>query len=78
MGRKRDLERRSFERRNFEESRIIDVTDERAMDFWSQRLGVSAAEIIAVVREVGPNSTAVALKLEAPQENGVSPPLTPR
>jgi hypothetical protein len=61
----------------FEERRVIDVTDEDAMRFWAQRLGVTEAEIAEVVRLVGPNSTAVALKLDAPQEHRVSP-LPPR
>jgi hypothetical protein len=63
--------------RGFEERRVIDVTDESAMRFWSQRLGVTEAEIAEVIRLVGPNPTAVALKLEAPREVRVSP-LTPR
>jgi hypothetical protein len=49
------------------------------MRFWSRRLGVPEAEIVEVVREVGPNSTAVALKLEAPHtESTVTPNLPPR
>lgn len=62
------------EPRSFEESRTIDVSDRQAVLFWSQRLGVSEAEIVEVVREVGPNSTAVALKLEAPHDDRVAPP----
>ena len=52
--------------RTFEDCRTIDVNDQRCLRFWSERLGVSEDEIADVVREVGPNSTAVALKLEAP------------
>ncbi|MDB5446651.1 MAG: hypothetical protein JWQ97_1968 [Phenylobacterium sp.] len=74
MGHKRDAERRSFEA-----CRTIDVTDERALRFWSKRLGVSSTEIADVVKEVGPNTTAVALKLEAPCGERVAPSdLAPR
>lgn len=78
MGRKRTFERREAERGAFEERRTIDVTDAHAMRFWSQHLGVSEEEIAEVVRLVGPNSTAVALKLEAPRDDRVPPPITPR
>ena len=61
------------ERRSFEASRTIDVGDEHALNFWSKRLGVSPEEIARVVSEVGPNTTAVALKLEAPQEERIGP-----
>jgi hypothetical protein len=67
MGRKHE------EQRSFESCRTIDVGDERALRFWSRRLGVTAEEIAEVVREVGPNSTAVALKLEAPREERIAP-----
>ena len=45
------------------------------MRFWSQRLGVPEAEIAEAVKAVGPNTTAVALKLEAPscEETGRQP-----
>jgi hypothetical protein len=69
MGQKRDPERRSFEA-----CRTIDVSDERALRFWSKRLGVSPQEIAEVVKEVGPNTTAVALKLEAPAPNHAPAP----
>lgn len=62
------------ETRSFEDCRTIDITDRRCLKFWSERLGVSEDEIAEVVREVGPNSTAVALKLEAPYEERVAPP----
>jgi hypothetical protein len=77
---RRASEPRSFEAaRSFEDSRTIDVTDRQAMRFWSDRLGVPETEIAEAVREVGPNSTAVALKLEAPYAEGVvSPSSTPR
>ncbi|CAN7489352.1 DUF3606 domain-containing protein [Phenylobacterium sp. LjRoot219] len=74
---KRNLERRGDERRSFEAPRTIDVSDQQAMRFWSQRLGVPQEEIAEAVREVGPNSTAVALKLEAPQEERTAPPSPP-
>jgi hypothetical protein len=61
------------QRRSFEASRTIDVGDARAMRFWSKRLGVPPEEIAEVVREVGPNSTAVALKLEAPKDERIAP-----
>ena len=61
------------ERRSFETCRTIDVGDEHALRFWSRRLGVSADEIAAAVREVGPNTTAVALKLEAPHQERTAP-----
>ena len=74
MSQKRDAERRSFEA-----CRTIDVTDERALRFWSEHLGVSPTEIADVVREVGPNTLAVALKLEAPCGERLSTSnLTPR
>lgn len=68
-------EGRDAEHRAFECSHTIDVNDGRCMRFWSQRLGVTAEEIAAVVKEVGPNTTAVALKLEAPQPSGIVPPI---
>ncbi|CAN7527225.1 DUF3606 domain-containing protein [Phenylobacterium sp. LjRoot225] len=67
-------ERREAERRAFETCRTIDVTDGKAMRFWSSRLGVTPEEIAAVVKEVGPNTTAVALKLEAPHQERIVPP----
>jgi hypothetical protein len=54
--------------RSFEDSRVIDASDEAAVRFWSERLGVTEDEILEAIRLVGPNSTAVALKLEAPRE----------
>lgn len=67
------------EPRSFEGCRTIDVNDRNCVLFWSRQLGVSEAEIVEVVREVGPNSTAVALKLEAPHGDRTAPPdLTPR
>jgi hypothetical protein len=76
MGKKNHREQRAPESRNFEDCRTIDVTDRRAMRFWSHRLGVPEEEIVEVVREVGANSTAVALKLEAPPtERTVTPSL---
>ena len=61
------------ERRSFEACRTIDVRDRRALQFWSTRLGVSPEEITEAVREVGPNTTAVALKLEAPHPERIGP-----
>jgi hypothetical protein len=75
MGRKHGFARRRVERKGFEESRIIDVTNKHAMRFWSQRLGVSEEEIAEVIRQVGPNTTAVALKLEAPEDHRVVLPM---
>jgi len=67
------------EPRSFEDSRTIDVADDRAMRFWADRLGVSETEIVEAVHEVGPNSTAVALKLEAPHKDRITPPtMAPR
>lgn len=67
------------EPRSFEDCRTIDVNDRNCVLFWSRQLGVSEAEIVEVVREVGPNSTAVALKLEAPHGERTAPPvLSPR
>lgn len=65
---------REAEPRNFLDSRTIDVNDRKAVRFWSRWLGVSETEIVEVVREVGPNATAVALKLEAPHTDRVAPP----
>lgn len=78
MGKTKDGERSAAELRSFEDCRTIDVTDEQAMRFWSQRLGVAPEAIAEVVKEVGPNSTAVALKLEAPPTERVTPSLAPR
>jgi hypothetical protein len=69
-----DTEQRDAEQRAFESSHTIDVNDGRALHFWSQRLGVSPQEIAEVVKEVGPNTTAVALKLEAPHQERTVPP----
>lgn len=77
MGKKRNGEQRASAPRSFEACRTIDVTDARAMRFWSQRLGVPEAEIAAAVKQVGPNTTAVALKLEAPPDDRVAPPPIP-
>jgi len=74
MGKKQTLRQRDGEARSFEASRTIDVGDQQAMRFWSQRWGVSQEEIAEAVKEVGPNSTAVALKLDAPQEERIAPP----
>lgn len=76
MGKTREPERRGAEARSFEDCRTIDVDDREAVRFWSERLGVSAEEIVEVVRQVGPNTTAVALKLEAPHGHRV-PPMPP-
>lgn len=73
MGKKQNLKRREAEARSFAPPRTIDVGDPRAMRFWSEKWGVSQEEIAEAVREVGPNSTAVALKLEAPLEDLVAP-----
>lgn len=70
----RDPERREAERRALETSRTIDVTDRRAMRFWSRRLGVTPDEIAQAVKEVGSNTTAVALKLDAPHPERTVPP----
>jgi hypothetical protein len=64
---------RRGERRSFEQCRTIDVGDARALRFWSERLGVSPEDIAQAVREVGPNTTAVALKLDAPHEDRIGP-----
>jgi hypothetical protein len=73
-----EAERREDQPPCFEDSRVIDVNDEGAMRFWSQRLGVSEAEIVEVVKEVGCNITAVALKLEAPHGERTAPAAPPR
>jgi hypothetical protein len=79
MAKKTHRAERPPQPRSFEASRTIDTSDRLAMRFWSRRLGVPEAEIAEVVREVGPNSTAVALKLEAPHtESTVTPNLPPR
>lgn len=78
MAKKTPGAKRPLEPQRFEDCRTIDVTDQLCMRFWSDRLGVPEAEIAEVVREVGPNSTAVALKLEAPHtESTVAPNLPP-
>jgi len=69
MGKTRDSKIRAFET-----CRTIDVTDKDALKFWSRRMGVSAEEITEAVKEVGANSTAVALKLDAPADERVAPP----
>jgi hypothetical protein len=61
------------QRRGFEKSRTIDVSNEHAVRFWSERLGVTPEEIANAVLEVGPNTTAVALKLEAPHPERIAP-----
>jgi hypothetical protein len=61
-------------RGDFEHSRTIDVSDGQALRFWSDRLGVSREEIVEAVRLVGPNITAVLLKLDAPQSERIAPP----
>lgn len=68
---------RQDEPRAFGDCRTIDVNDRQCLRFWADRLGVSEDEIAEVVREVGPNSTAVALKLEAPHQGRIVPPSLP-
>lgn len=67
------LDGRRAEFRAMATRRTIDVTDQRAMRFWSRRLGVPQEAIAEAVREVGPNATAVALKLEAPRPQRTVP-----
>jgi hypothetical protein len=78
MGTKHDTERRPQEARTFETERAIDVQDETAVRFWTERFGVSREELIEVVKEVGPNATAVALKIEAPSRARVAPSANPQ
>ncbi len=79
MGNKQDFQRIEPEPRSFEDRRTIDVDDEAAVRFWSQRLGVPPEEIVEAVKAVGTNTTAVLLKLDAPLKESVAPPsLTPR
>jgi hypothetical protein len=79
MGKQQDFQRVEPEPRSFEDSRTIDVADEAAVRFWSQRLGVPPEEIVEAVKAVGPNTTAVLLKLDAPHKESVAPPtMTPR
>jgi hypothetical protein len=77
MGDEREVTGCGDELRRFEDSRTIDVNDERSMRLWSLRLGVPQEQIAEAVREVGPNWMAVALKLEAPQVQRIPPPITP-
>lgn len=77
MGKKRRLELCAMESRRFEACRTIDINDSGSLRFWSGRLGVSEEQIAEVVREVGPNTLAVALKLEAPYEERTAPPGLP-
>ena len=74
MGRKHRLAMREREARAFEECRTIDLNDRQCLRFWSRRLGVSEEDIAEAVRQVGPNTTAVALKLDAPREERITPP----
>lgn len=74
MGKKHQGEPCEPERRSFADDRTIDVHDDQAVRFWSERLGASPEEIIEVIKQVGPNTTAVALKLDAPQGERVAPP----
>jgi hypothetical protein len=60
------------EPQRFADDRTIDPGDQDAVRFWAQKLGVSEAAIQEAVRQVGPNSTAVALKLEAPPCDAVA------
>ena len=73
MGHRGEQRRIVEEPRSFEDCRTIDVADEAALSFWSERLGVSVEDIREAVGEVGPNSTAVALKLEAPHQERTAP-----
>jgi len=78
MGKKQDIAQRAAdEARSFEEARAIDVTNKRAVRFWARRFGVSRRELADVVRQVGPNATAVALKIEAPNDAQAGPPAQP-
>lgn len=77
MGKKGRVELRSGLSRRFDDRRTIDVNDRQCLRFWSERLGVSEEDIAEVVRQVGPNSTAVALKLEAPSQERIAPPGLP-
>jgi hypothetical protein len=78
MGKKQDVEPRPSEPRSFTDRRTIDVGDDEAMRFWSERLGVPEEEIVEAVKAVGPNATAVLLKLDAPQTDTTAPPISSR
>lgn len=75
MDETQDFERSPREPRSFADCRTIDVADDEALRFWSEHLGVPPEEVVETVRQVGPNATAVALKLEAPHEASVAPPI---
>lgn len=79
MGKSPDKDQPAIqEPRAFAEARAIDMHDERAMQFWAEKLGVSREELSEVVKEVGPNLTAVALKIEAPMGDHVTASPSPR
>lgn len=79
MGKQQDFQPIEPEPRSFEDSRTIDVADDAAVHFWSDRLGVPPEEIVEAVKEVGSNTTAVLLKLDAPRKASVAPPtMSPR
>lgn len=58
---------RPNEPRTFDEPRTIDVDDPARLHAEAQRYEVAPEELAEVVAEVGPNRTAVELKLEAPR-----------
>jgi hypothetical protein len=58
---------RPDEPRTFEKPRTIDVTDPDQLQAEAERYEVAPQELAEVVAEVGPNRTAVELKLEAPR-----------
>jgi len=57
---------RPKEPRIFDAQPLIDLRDKLQVDYWSQRLEVTPAEINEAVRTVGPNRTAVAIWLGRP------------
>jgi hypothetical protein len=77
MGENQDGERSGAGRPDLGRGRTIDVNDEQALRYWADKLGVSREEIVQAIREVGPNITAVLLKLDAPQSDRVAPPPHP-
>lgn len=54
----------------------IDIAEERDVQYWSRRLGVTPEKLTAVVRAVGSGADAVRANLAAGSKENVSEPLT--
>jgi hypothetical protein len=58
---------RPDEPRTFDEERVLDACNDEQVRAWAEDLGVEADAVREACAQVGPNRTAVELKLAAPR-----------